>query len=470
MPDPTSGRTVPQQDLEGFLSAFRLLQEAASQHQQADDGQLLIDCLDEHLGTRVADLPVLTERVPNHRFVDWDVATALVAGPDHREVGVRTARGMPGNLRELLTTPYLKPTTGQVDYVHLATGVDSHRPGVARGLRLFTRTTEAGQVPVAIFQKQSDPRHGGDDTIVEVVSTDADVARDTLDEIRAAVDAHSVLRGQVVTFDNSGYGGPESAGLKFLPRPEVAATDVVLPAGVLTIVTDHVLGIADHAEILRAHHQHLKRGLLLYGPPGTGKTHTVRHLVAASPEHTVILLAGNALQAVHQATQMARSLQPAIIVLEDCDLIAEDRSFHGGVNPMLYSVLDAMDGLDGDADVAFLLTTNRVADLERALAQRPGRVDLAVEIDLPDRAGREQLVRLYGRDLALSDEVVTEVAGGTDGMTASFFKELVRRAVLAAAAAGEEPGDAHLRRARDGLLADGARLTRALLGEPAPLT
>ena len=77
---------------------------------------------------------------------------------------------------------------------------------------------------------------------------------------------------------------------------------------------------------------------------------------------------------------MARALQPSIVVLEDCDLIAEDRSFGHGPQPLLFEVLDAMDGLASDADVAFVLTTNRVDMLERALAQRPGRVDLAVEI------------------------------------------------------------------------------------------
>ena len=69
---------------------------------------------------------------------------------------------------------------------------------------------------------------------------------------------------------------------------------------------------------------------------------------------------------------MARALQPSIVVLEDCDLIAEDRSFGHGPQPLLFEVLDAMDGLDDDADVAFVLTTNRVEALEHALRSGPG--------------------------------------------------------------------------------------------------
>src|SRR5699024_10060133 len=325
--------------------------------------------------------------------------------------------------------------TGQVDHVQVATGVDVHRSAIACGLRLFHRDG----APVVIFQRRADPRHGAEDNVVEIVCPVPGVAEEVLDELRTLSVDHSVLRGQVITLGTTGYG-PEAAEVTFLPRPEVAAEEVVLPADTLQRITDHVVGTATHTATLQRHGQHLKRGLLLYGPPGTGKTHTVRHLVSRTPDHTVVLLSGHTLQFIRTATQMARLLQPAVVVLEDCDLVAEDRGFHGGPHPLLFEVLDAMDGLDGDADVTFLLTTNRVTDLERALAQRPGRVDLAVEVPLPDRDGRIQLLQLYGHQLGLGADLLAETADLTDGMTASFFKELARRTVLTAAVAGERPG------------------------------
>ena len=126
-------------------------------------------------------------------------------------------------------------------------------------------------------------------------------------------------------------------------------------------------------------------------------------------------------------------------------------------------IAGAFDGIDSDADVAFLLTTNRVEQLERALTQRPGRVDLAAEIPLPDEQGRRALVRLYAGPL-FSDGAVDAVARGSEGTTASFAKELVRRAVLLAAAAGSDPGDEHLAAALDALQSDSEALTRSLLG------
>lgn len=261
----------------------------------------------------------------------------------------------------------------------------------------------------------------------------------------------------MISLDLMGYEG-EGDGYRFVARPEVTADDVVLPDGVLDRITGHVTGIATHSAMLRRHGQHLKRGVLLYGPPGTGKTHTVRHLLSVTREHTVVLLSGATLQMIGPATAIARHLQPAIVVLEDCDLVAQDRSFTPGGNPLLFEVLDALDGLEPDADVAFLLTTNRVDVLEEALAQRPGRVDLSVEIPLPNEAQRRRLLELYGRAIGFSSEVLDDVERRSDERTASFFKELMRRAVLYAAERGEEPDDAHLRDAFASLQADRAAL------------
>jgi cell division protease FtsH len=74
---------------------------------------------------------------------------------------------------------------------------------------------------------------------------------------------------------------------------------------------------------------------------------------------------------------------PAVVVLEDVDLVAEERSFGPASNPVLFDLLDSMDGAAPDADLLFLLTTNRADLLEPALAARPGRVDVAVEIACP---------------------------------------------------------------------------------------
>ena len=92
-----------------------------------------------------------------------------------------------------------------------------------------------------------------------------------------------------------------------------------------------------------------------------------------------------------------------MIVVEDVDLIAEDRGMHPGQHPLLFQLLNEMDGLAEDADVVFLLTTNRADMFEPALAARPGRVDQAVALELPDADARRRLFALYRGDLEVDE-------------------------------------------------------------------
>src|SRR6185312_12599664 len=259
------------------------------------------------------------------------------------------------------------------------------------------------------------------------LAADRPSAAATRDEIGRLMRAHDVFRGQVLSFTQSEHHGNEL--VSFLPRPRVTAQDVVLPDGVLESIEQHIIGVAEWSRDLLSAGQHLKRGLLLHGPPGTGKTHTVRYLTGKLTGTTVILLTGRSIRFVESAAALARRLQPSMVVLEDVDLIAMDRDFSDVSNPLLFTLLDAMDGVGSDADVTFVLTTNRADILEHALADRPGRVDLAIEIPRPDAACREQLLRLYTREVALDGETAAVVAA-TEGVTASYIKELVRRAVL----------------------------------------
>ena len=322
--------------------------------------------------------------MPAHRLVDADIALSeVMAGdPDATVIGIAGDARHHMSLGDLVQG-FHGPgmSVGQVDYDRMPTGPgkDDQRQVVTSGIRLFRFDGH----PVAVRQQGMNRQFGRETGTIEVVSQDRDVSDALMARVHVLMDERSVIRGQVVTFGSDPYG-PGMAGVTFIERPAVDAAAVVLPDGVLDRVAHHVIGMGEHRERLLAHGQHLKRGVLLYGPPGTGKTHTVRHLLSATPGTTAVLLSGGSLRLIHDAAKVARAHQPAIVVLEDCDLVAEDRSFSMGASPLLFEVLDALDGLDADADVAFVLTTNRVEDLEVALSQRPGRVDLAVEIPLPD--------------------------------------------------------------------------------------
>lgn len=426
--------------------------------EQSAERTPLGDELSAHLGVDARELPVVFEAIADHRLVDADIALELLASESAaRLIGVAGGeQRLHVALPDLVANPHFRFAPGAVDYAERATGPSSTRRVVSLGVWLLAH---AG-TPLVVVQRAALPQAGRTTATLEVMGADAEAVSRFIERLRALMIEHSVLRGQVLSFVPTEYG--REAGATFLERPEVAASDIILPDGVLDEVVQHVVGIGEHRALLTDAGQHLKRGVLLYGPPGTGKTLTIRHLLARTEGVTAVLLTGVSIRFIAQAAEIARTFQPSVVVLEDIDLVAMER--HASPQPLLFEVLEALDGLDGDADVAFVMTTNRVDVLEQALAQRPGRVDLAVEVPLPSEGERERLFRLYARELPFSDAVLASAAKATEGVTASFAKELVRRAVLTAAVAGEPVADAHLLRALEDLASERQRLTRSVLG------
>ncbi|NUP52526.1 MAG: AAA family ATPase [Catenulispora sp.] len=336
--------------------------------------------------------------------------------------------------------------------------------------------TAGPRPPMAMLLRGLDQRGPQNDVLLEIACADRTAARAAVAEIRRLAVELSVYRGHVLEFGNDMFAHHQTL-MSFRDRPVMRREELILPPGMLEGIEEQILGVNRHRAALLAHGQHLKRGVLLFGPPGTGKTHTVRYLMSRLPETTVLILTGNMLIMIKQACEVARALEPSLLVVEDVDLIAQDRSMGPHTNPLLFQMLNEMDGLDGDADVTFVLTTNRVDALEPALAMRPGRVDHAVEVPLPDADGRRRLLELYrgGLDLDLSgsEALIERMAG----VTASFVKELIRRAALIAMTEqeGKDEEDsgaplhvstAHLDQALEILAGARHQLTRRLLGAP----
>ena len=425
----------------------------------------------DHLGLDPTALDVVQESWPSYDHVNVQAGLdSWLSGPDveHRLHGVVNFRHREFGLAELVRPGFEMhgPMPGNVARINLASGPDGQSlPCVVCAVYLVAWEGRAA----VLLLRMGDPESGRLSTTLEVLAAETPLAERVAAEVRERAVAENVYRGQVVSFDHDMFG-PRGGVLSVHSRPAMTAEDLILPAETREAITRQVVGVARHRARLRGARQHLKRGLLLYGPPGVGKTHTVRYLTAALTGTTIVELSGSSLQMIGAACSVARTLQPAMIVIEDVDLIAEERGMHPGQHPLLFQLLNEMDGLAEDADVVFLLTTNRADVLEPALAQRPGRVDQAVELALPDRDARARLFALYRGALEVDTSRLDEVLDRTDGVTASFLKELLRRAaVLAADADGTSEGvlavsGDQLVAALEELLSTRNAMTRALLG------
>jgi ATPase family associated with various cellular activities (AAA) len=439
------------EDLRALARSLRLLTEIGVRSLMEDSGPSELALrVTAHLGCELTDVVPVTERFPSweHVNIQRGVDAYLAARQDDAQwFGPSGTANRPHeDMLSLIggTPAFFGPArmaagvrigpggVGTASYGTAAAGPDENTEVVTLGL---VTTTAPDGAPVVIGIRD-ESRFGAPSCNLEILAADRSAATAARDEIERLMRLHDVFRGQVLSFTASEHHGNEL--VTFLPRPQIAAADVVLPDGVLENIERHIIGVADWSrELLRAG-QHLKRGLLLHGPPGTGKTHTVRYLTGRLATTTIILLTGTSIRFIDQAAALARRLQPSMVVLEDVDLVATDRDYTPDGNPLLFSLLEAMDGIGADADVTFVLTTNRADILETALADRPGRVDLAVEIPRPDLRCRERLLRVYARDLSV-DADLNRVAADTEGITASFIKEMIRRAVLVSLREGQIP-------------------------------
>lgn len=307
---------------------------------------------------------------------------------------------------------------------------------------------------------------------VEIAVAPGDAGRRLVERsfttIESAVEESRVYRGKVLSLEASDGHTGEGVGLRVHRLQPVSRNDLVLPEGTIQLIDRNVIEFAARRAQLKARGLSGKKGLLFWGPPGTGKTHTVRYLAGCLPGHTTLLVTAEQQGLIGEYFALARLLQPAIVVLEDVDLIARDRgaSDNSCDQVLLNKLLNEMDGLKEEADVFCILTTNRPEMLETALADRPGRIDQAIEFPVPDAEGRRRLVTLYAGSVQLAGAIIDEVVARTAGSSAAFIKELMRRAAQSAL---ERSPRARIKRgdlevALDEMLFAGGRLNRRLLG------
>jgi hypothetical protein len=450
-----------------FGASFKGFMEQMAR-QAPDEEPFFQQRLREHFGTNPAKFAIVSEKFAdaNHPNVHLALdAFATAPGRTHELIGVSsdTPMYMGLTLAQLVSGGDRKfggngASEGPVTYNNVQLDGDRVLACVNIGLYLIGE----GDTRLAIFLARTE-RGFRDGILVEVLAASRETADACLSEIRNAMRKRNVYRGHVVSLSVR----EQALHVSFHHLPRITREQIILPAGVLERIERESVGFAKHAERLRAAGRHLKRGMLLHGSPGTGKTLTAMYLAGRMPDRTVLLITGRSVGLLEQACSMARMLQPATIVLEDVDLVAEERTRQqqSGCAPLLFELLNQMDGLADDADILFVLTTNRPDLLEPALAARPGRIDQAVEVPVPDAECRRRLFELYGRGLNVTASLDSYVAR-TEGASAAFIRELLRKAALFAADDSEqlEVKARHFDEALHEMVVEGGDLMKSLLG------
>jgi cell division protease FtsH len=195
---------------------------------------------------------------------------------------------------------------------------------------------------------------------------------------------------------------------------------------------------------------HIPKGVLLVGPPGTGKTLLARAVAgeagvpffSASGTDFVELFVGVGASRVRDLFERAKKNAPCIIFIDEIDAIGRTRSGTSAFasnderEQTLEQLLVEMDGFEPNQAVVVLAATNRPDVLDPALL-RPGRFDRQITVDLPERRGREAILRIHTRTVPLAPDVnLADLARVTPGFSGADLENLVNEAALAAARRG----------------------------------
>lgn len=190
----------------------------------------------------------------------------------------------------------------------------------------------------------------------------------------------------------------------------------------------------------------IPKGVLMVGPPGTGKTLLARAIAgeAGVPFYTISgsdfmeMFVGVGASRVRDMFAEAKKHSPCLIFIDEIDAVGRHRGHgvgggHDEREQTLNALLVEMDGFTANENVIVIAATNRVDVLDPALL-RPGRFDRQVTVNLPDAAGREQILRVHARKVKLAPDVdLGPIARATTGFSGAELANLVNEAALIAA-------------------------------------
>lgn len=279
----------------------------------------------------------------------------------------------------------------------------------------------------------------GEQVILAVASDDADLVEESLVAILDEASRGSIYRNRLldiafethVTQEYGEFQSPARMLVRFRQVEPIEDEDIVLEEDVRNILLRNVVRLQTQREVLKRHGVPIKRGVLFYGAPGTGKTYACQYLCGKLPGTTTVVATGAALLQVRSIFGFAKLLQPALVILEDVDLVFQARESNP-YNSVLGDLLDQMDGLGNDEDVCVILTTNSIERLERAIRERPGRISQCVLFGPPSAELRRRYLDRHLKKFAAAHVDVARLVELSEGATQAFLKEWTYRAVQVA--------------------------------------
>ncbi|MBI2302085.1 MAG: AAA family ATPase, partial [Armatimonadetes bacterium] len=311
--------------------------------------------VNEFMGTDCSSLPIVSRPFALSALVDLNQALLDFAAREQMSVRLQgyNAHYHMNDLRSVVSLGQdFRLPVAPVQYNQVERGPGELINCVTDGLFLLGGDEQAMVVQLRLGEYRQSLE-------VSAMARTADEAGRCLEWLARRIQEASIFRGRVVSLECSHVAyGPESSTVRIHRFPAVRRDEVILPESTMSLLERSTIRYFEHAAALRRSGRAVRHGVLLHGKPGTGKTYTAMWLAGRLEGVTVILLAAEQLGLIRQCCQMARMLQPSMVIMEDVDLVAISRDLEAPIQARvtLHQLLNEMDGLEPESEILFLLT------------------------------------------------------------------------------------------------------------------
>lgn len=378
------------------------------------------------------DYAVYTKTLPGYRFVDIHNAASFLCSeaPSWQQLESQHVEG----LAQILTGTFFVDANRRIKTPErVARPISERKEGYFPVDKFWLRASSVvalgGVVRVRLQEYTRE-------VVLEVGAKQQEQAEGFIKQVLEHASSHSIFKNKMieVSFEQEvkdNYGDierNEKVDPIFLEKPPVTDQDIILDEDTKSIIQRTVIDFHERRKELMKVGLPGRRGVLFYGPPGTGKTYTCRYISHRLNSATTVVAAGMSLLHIKSICNIARMLQPSIVILEDVDLVysARDKNIY---TTALGELMDELDGFNPEDHIIFILTTNAIDRVETAIRERPGRISQCVYFGAPNAKLRrlylESMVAPYDCQKLSMDELTSR----TEGVTQAFLKELVYRAV-----------------------------------------
>ena len=215
---------------------------------------------------------------------------------------------------------------------------------------------------------------------------------------------------------------------------ELGIDDIILDEKVELSLEKNIAGFIRAMPALERAGHRTSRGIMMAGVPGTGKTLYCKILLNMVDLTTIYVTRARMSRGLtlKHIYRLARKLSPSLVLIEDIDTVGGmDRRAIQDDDGSLGSLLEILEGIEPNTKVITVVTTNYPQHLDEALRNRPGRIDVFINIELPNREQRRQMLKGMTSNVKLAADIDwDELVKLTKGMTGAYLREVVASAIL----------------------------------------